>query len=711
MGRNNGYLVLALLLLVLCVSCDKEQEPLLEDTTEWETRTVAVVLPMQNGLDVHWKRTLNQCADDLKKAFEGQTRGIVLEYEWYDEDKENLTQLADDLGKRKEVVAVIGGFRSDNAKALASRFCRSGVRKTFFTLATTEELVRGFSSAGCLWAMTETDIAQCEVLLAKAYAYGAKNVGLIANGGSLYGKTFVEWFGFQAKEMGMEVTGIYNYEHSTIKEEAAKAAASGADYLICVPDEVEGVRKIVEAMHRQAVAGMPPPRCLYSDIAYGADVIATLGEYANGIEGVCVGADPETGFDIRYEITYGEQPTNGEAQAYDAAMMIGYACYLQLLSSGLSLNEAVKELVDGHGEYQYTWSTKGMKDFIIALTHGEQPNLRGVSGSLDFDKKVYTNVLSSTYYNYIIYNGRYVILDYNSSNGSVRTDATLAGWNWKNNQMQEFSDSDLNEIKYPELDEKWAILISASKGWSNYRHQADVYNMYQLLRSYGYDDEHIVLIAEDDIAYHQNNPTPGVVSTHISGKNVYKDIIIDYHPSELNSQDIKAILCGEKSDKLNQVLSADLNDNVFLFWSGHGTPGQLKWLDKKDGYTYDYFKDVFISMCDKKCYRKMLCLVETCYSGSVFNAVESIPGILAFTASDANETSKADIYNCDLEVWMTNRFTSSFMDALNNRASLTLYELYTHMFKNTVGSHVMIYNNQNYGNLHRNLLDEFITIK
>ena len=274
------------MLLVLCMSCSKEQGVLPEDTVKWETRKVAVVLPMQNGLDIHWKRTLNQCADDLKQAFAMQQKGIALEYEWYDEDSEDLEQLADELSKRQEVVAVIGGYHSDNARTLASRFCRSQVKKTFFTLATTEELVRGFSSAGCLWAMNETDIAQCEVLLVKAHSYGAKSVGLIADGGTLYGKTFVEWFAFQAKEMGLDVKGIYDYAHSSIEEEAARAMASEADYLICAPNDVEGIRKIQEAMYKQAFIGVPPPRCLYSDIAYGADVIKLLGAQANGLEGV-----------------------------------------------------------------------------------------------------------------------------------------------------------------------------------------------------------------------------------------------------------------------------------------------------------------------------------------------------------------------------------------------------------------------------------------
>ena len=696
------------MLLVVCVACNKESVVLPEDTVQWETRRVAVVLPMQNGLDIHWKRTLNQCADDLKQAFAMQQRGIALEYEWYDEDSEDLEQLADELSKRKDIVAVIGGYHSEGARRLASRFCRSQVKKTFFTLATTEELVRGFSSAGCLWAMTETDIAQCEVLLAKAYAYGAKRVGLIADGGTLYGKTFVEWFAFQTKEMGMEVKGIYNYEHSSIEEEAAKAMASGADYLICAPNDVEGIRKIQEAMYRQATIGVPPPKCLYSDIAYGTDVIKQLGAQANGLEGVYAGSDPESGFDIRYEVTYGEQTTNGEAQVYDAAMMVGYACYLQLLQEKLTTNDALRILVDGRGDQQHTWSTKGMRDFVTELTQGGQPDLRGVSGMLDFDKKVYTNVLSSVYHNYMVYDGRYIILDYNASNSSARTSETLAGWNWKNSHMQELGDSTSVGPIYPALHEKWALLVAGSSGWNNYRHQADVYYMYQLLRSYGYDDDHIVLIAEDDIAYNKNNPNPGVVSIHTGGTDVYEDLMIDYRPSELVPEDVKTILCGGESERLPHVISADEDDNVFLFWSGHGIPEHLMWLSDRKGFSRELAQETFASMHEKKCYRKLLCLIETCYSGSVFDAVEGLPGILAITAANANETSKADVYNCDLEVWMSNRFTLTFQDCIVKNPSITMRELYYRLFNNTVGSHVTVFNEENYGNMYTNTMREFL---
>lgn len=51
--------------------------------------------------------------------------------------------------------------------------------------------------------------------------------------------------------------------------------------------------------------------------------------------------------------------------------------------------------------------------------------------------------------------------------------------------------------------------MTTSKGWINYRHQSDVLSNYQLLKSNGFDDEHIILILADDLAYANNNIDQG----------------------------------------------------------------------------------------------------------------------------------------------------------------------------------------------------------
>ena len=691
-------------LVALLTGCNDDDIQNNVDNRVWKEHTIAVVLPMDNGLDAHWKRTLEWVATNMERAFSNQKEGIRLNYEWYDENTPDIKKVARELAEREDIEAVIGGLYSSNTEIMAPIFAKK--EKTFFTLATTGELVRAYSD-GSLWAMTETDITQCEVLLSKVAYYDAESVALLANGEDAYGKTFIDWFAFQAKELGLEVKGTFTYTSSTLAKRSQEAAASGADYVLCIPSEIEDIRPMLEGFNQHALQCGNAPRTLFSDTAYGSDVIGKTGDACEGLEGVTFGADPESGFDVSYEVYFNEAPTLAEAQVYDAAMLLGYAFWYQHLNAETDLNEALKRVVDGKERHLGCWMEEDMRLVIDALAQGKHPDVRGASGTLDFDSKVYTNVLNTTYYNFKIYNGQYIILDYNSSDGGKRTDATLASWNWKKGHMQEF-DEPLTDLVYPELNDKWALLVAGSSGWKNYRHQADVLAMYQLLKSRGYTDERIVLIMEDDIAFHSSNPQQGIIQVGIGGENLYQQVEVDYRLSDLNPEDIKAILLGQESEKLLHVIHSTGKDNVLVFWSGHGLNKQLCWNDNDTGFTYDLAKETFEEMDEAKTYRKSLWLVETCYSGSVLQACEGMPGILAITAANANETSKADVFNSDLGVWMSNRFTYTLRDEITNNASISLRELYYKLFIDTVGSHVMLYNEDAYGNIITNTIEEFL---
>lgn len=103
---------------------------------------------------------------------------------------------------------------------------------------------------------------------------------------------------------------------------------------------------------------------------------------------------------------------------------------------------------------------------------------------------------------------------------------------------------------------------------------------------------------------------------------------------------------------------------------------------------YDMRK-ILESLSENGNYRKMLWMVETCYAGSVARASEGIPGVMFITAADENETSKADVFSNKLNVWMSNRFTSTFQDLIDKEPGISIRDLYYGLFQNTVGSHVM----------------------
>lgn len=703
MSIKNGWWLTCLLLLAFCGCADDIEAPTSPQSKQ-EVHTVAVIMPMSHGLDKHWKRTLSFLNRNMDIAFKGQEKAIKLRYELYDEDKEDMSRLADSLAKRKDIEAVVGCLYSDHAAEMITKL--ADAEKNFLTVSTSADLTRGNTQHGYLWSMVETDITQCEVLLSKALDYGAKRVSLLTLENNSYSQTFVDWFSFQAGELGLEVTGIHLYNEQNVTEVSQRACDEETDYIICVPATVEEVQWICEAFQKYDATHPFSPKKLFGDTAYGSDVINKYAKYVEGIEGVTFGADPESGFEVSYKTFFRDELSLGESQIYDACMMLYYGFWYQLIhaNQSLSLKESLRAVVDGRDNNHYGWMGEDMRFVIESFAKGGHPNITGASGSLDFDKDVYTSVLESTYANFMVYNGRYVTLGYYKSNGGRRSDKTLAGWNWKKNQIQDFSDE--TDIRYPVLQDKWALLVASSKDWKNYRHQADILSVYQMIRERGYPDDHIILIMEDDLAQNPKNPFKGEVKTDLAESNLYQNFDIDYKMSDLTPTDIMNILSGKKTSRTPIVIESTDKDNILIFWSGHGTQAELCWGDEFMGVRKEMVSNTLKQMAKEKKYRKMLFLIEACYSGSIVKDIQ-IPGALFITAANDKETSKADNFSNQLGVWMTNRFTYGLREQLETDMSVPLRDLYYRLFINTIGSHVMVYNTANFGNIHMNNISEF----
>ena len=304
--------------------------------------------------------------------------------------------------------------------------------------------------------------------------------------------------------------------------------------------------------------------------------------------------------------------------------------------------------------------------------------------------------------NYVVYQQHYLTLGYCSTKGVRRAGSTLAEWNWIKSKTQDIDGG--GDVKYPALDKRWALLIATSTGWDNYRHQADVLNIYQQLKSAGYDDDHILLIMEDDLANNSANPKKGVLYSRMDGVNIYKDVEVDYHISDLQPADFKEILLGHRSARLPQVLESDADDNVFVFWSGHGSPGYLVFGNSK--ISREQIEDCLTEMEKVGNYRQSIWFVESCYSGSVAKAADNHNHIIAFTAAGEDESSKGDEYNPNWKVWMSNRFSATLQDCMKSNPKMALSELYYRLFQSTVGSHVHIYGIKGYGSLYNHTLEE-----
>ncbi len=727
--RALGGLLRQVLLLPLCLaalSCARE-DIVYVSPIKTVTCKVAAVLPLsrEGGDGVRLKNTVDFALENLRGAqkllahTEGDTV-VDLDIEWYDEDVEDLGKLASDITSREDILMVIGPFRNENVDVFA-RACKTADLPLIVPCVSSEDIIRRYALTKSgdkaekpfLWSLCETDVSQSEVLLVKAWEYGAKSIALLAPDDD-YGKTFYEWIPFLSTELGLELSPDNTLQYTdNLEEKARKALSSDVDCVICAASSSRDAQTVLEV--KKALGGAAP-RILFTNGAF-TPYLLELGDLAEGAEGVAPYSDPTTGFQIAYEERFGFSPAGGEAQVYDAVLLAGLTAFLkECTETSDSANGILRRITSTGGDDYLMWDELALS-YLLAMLRSDSGYVKlvGASGVLRFDDQALTSLVQSTYVHWLVYDGRFLTLDYRSSDGSRRTTSTMASWNWKAKVAEDIEDVD-SPVTYNELNDSYALLVQGSCGWENYRHQADVLNVYQMLRKFGWDDDHIILILSDDIAGNAKNKTPGQVRCSISGEDLYGGAVIDYSTDTLVVSDISDILLGRRSAHLPTVLDTDDRTDILVFWSGHGC---VKSSRKSDGFVWrgdDIFTDsdllgTLLEMDSGRRYRKMLLLFEPCFSRNMALQAEGFPGVLSIASAAGNESSFADFHSSELGVWMSDRFTNNLVNTLTANPGQTYRELYEYLYTHTLGSHVFVENSALFGNLCRTTAEEFIVME
>ena len=260
----------------------------------------------------------------------------------------------------------------------------------------------------------------------------------------------------------------------------------------------------------------------------------------------------------------------------------------------------------------------------------------------------------------------------------------------------------------------WAILACGSTGYINYRHQADIFQVYHTLLRNGFSKNHIILFAYDDIAYNPKNPFPGEIYNRPDGPNVYKGINIDYSDNKVTPENYLSVLKGDtKNGKLKKVLNSTKDDNIFLFFTDHGINGALVFPDNQFLYA-DELNEAFIFMQKNEMYKNIISYIESCYSGSIFNELDPNLNIYSITSASPKEESHAtycypDDYVQGREMFtcLSNEFTHNWLNDINriNNGMININIFYSsrkqfEIVKNkTKNSHVHEYGNLTVGEL------------
>src|ERR1700760_2088338 len=149
----------------------------------------------------------------------------------------------------------------------------------------------------------------------------------------------------------------------------------------------------------------------------------------------------------------------------------------------------------------------------------------------------------------------------------------------------------------------WAVLVSTSRFWFNYRHLANVLSMYRTVKRLGIPDSQIILMLPDDMACNARNVFPGTVYNNADrALDLYGDNIeVDYRGYEVTVENFIRLLTdrvGEDMPRSKRLLTDD-RSNILVYMTGHGGNEFLKFQDAEEISAFD-LADAFAQMWEKK---------------------------------------------------------------------------------------------------------------
>ena len=742
--------VLALLAVAACGKDDKESSNPREKVVN-----VDVILPPD--IVVQWRHSIDWAMDNIAQAQRNCERKVRLNLRYHDEETEDLDALGYKLSHPEEGAdschAIIGPYSSDNA-AIILKYARVLRIPVVMPTCSSAELHRTNARSTYSWFMTESDITQCEIMLSSAGAMQADKVALICSDDT-YGKSFQDWLGYYATELELNLAepGILVYRKGMMEGDVDQFITRVEDnceaedhvvFLLALSNSLDYMSVSSTILGHRAQKDGLVTSTLCADTALSQELL-DLQKYIPITFGISPYASANYGFPQAFKANFGHYPFNGDAQVYDGLCLIALGAAHQwahpndCIVDGVQVTYTEKPKEPGLTDHMRAvvcsqegvpthWDGPGLA-LAFSETHaGRSIDMNGATGNLFFDKDTRTKILNTTYMAWTLdglYKDDYRFISvvqpviYLSTSGSA-TDASVNNfWLMDKQHNQSFGDVSY-QAELPPIGDYWAVVISPSTTWSNYRHQADAFAMYQSLKHHGYDDDHIILIVEDNLADNPLNVFKGQIfverDSNDSGddilinEDVRKGAIVDYHFTDLTRDDIMDIMTGQKSDRLPYVISPKIDSDVFFFWSGHGGSKEGPLWGNEDSYLYfgmDRIRSIVDKMDQKGMYRRILFAIETCYSGKWGEALEGCTDVLVLTAANPYESSKADVHDRDLGVYLSNAFARTFRNEVNKNNNVTIYDLFKELAQTTNGSHVTIYNNEQYGSVYTETVKDF----
>ena len=691
--------VAALLVALGCAGCGGEEPPPIK---------IGVLLPVTGEAALGYDESLSFARDEINHA--GGVRGRRVELVVQDtgtippgalDAPRRVWEMAKTFLADPDIDVVIGTDGDDTTFGITPSFTKAG--KVLITpVAAGTHLSRAFPDSGFLRRTIPSDAARAELMLLAAQRSGAKAVSVLATS-SLRSASFFDWLPYHAEQLGLEVNMSLRTSPGDpdCQNAVEQVHAHGTpDILFLIPDTTAQA----DCMIRQARAVMPAAQLFLNDPSFFPGLFQSLGALGDGIVGVSSEAPQESPagppFRVTYETRFGHPPPPFAANVFDALALAAYGLQRADGGTGAQLVAAFDDVVKARGELT-GWDHDGMaRAFGLIASGRDLPDLTGATGKLSFSERRPLELTSATFARWHMTGGVQIW------DGSLSLDAENSPFEQAPApELQTLVEEEPTGYVPAERTGAWAFIAAFSGSMDTYRHQADALDMYQLLKARGFDDDHIILVLADDIANASANPAPGSVTSELGGPNLRTaDVEVDYHPADLTPSDVLNILQGTKTSQTPKVIESTANDDVFVYWVGHGgDTGVLVGDSANQGEAVAgpfITPWAFAAAVDNKFqaggYRQMVAVLDSCHAGTMGQGLVT-PGALLMTGATASEDSYATNYDPSTNIWHADGFSAGLAKEIAADPTLSIVELYAKTYLDAQGSHPRLYNGGRFG--------------
>ncbi|WP_214084247.1 BMP family ABC transporter substrate-binding protein [Methanoculleus sp.] len=356
---------------------------------------IGVLLPGNGPYAVHSPEGLAWGADAMNRR-----GGRTIELVYRDTSTGNISAHAEELAGRDDIDIIIGPATSAELTQIAPLVTERG--KLLISPSVTTGLVTAeYKENDRFWRTCTADGRQVEAIFWIFRDDGVKKVSLVT-ANTPYGETFARLAPAAAAMNGVRITGAISLNTSDdFAEIAARIGEEEPETVVAAVYPEEAVR-LADALHAAgSSAGL-----FLTDAGRSPYLLASLGERAEGIQGMSLSPDPSTGYAIAYEEAFGDAPSPFAAQTYDALLLAVYTAARQEAAPAEPLAASLRWVVSGDGTVK-GWDPQEASEAAAMIRAGKHPAVTGASGPLRFGEPSSAGPLAGYYTRWTVEGGAF----------------------------------------------------------------------------------------------------------------------------------------------------------------------------------------------------------------------------------------------------------------------------------------------------------------